>query len=350
MLRFALFVALAAAAVGGWYASLDEHFHKMHWSVAVADPVLRLVSGRVLGMRRGATFRRDRFERLDSWTAVAATGGEYVDGVATTDVQHGRVFESEDAAPGRVVVFAHGGGFTILHARSDGYDRVCRDLALQTRAIIVSVEYRLAPEHPFPAAHDDTAAALRWVRETLSSGSPPRWARTAGPGARVVLSGDSAGGNLAATVATQSTPGSLAALALVYPKVEFRTARGADGETRVALERPDGPEPIIPHELREFFHHSYVRSAADAERPEASVLRASEAQLAALPPTLVLGAEFDPLLREGNRLAARLEELGVEVERHTVRDAPHGCFSMPWLPQFQESVGVVARFINRAFE
>lgn len=212
------------------------------------------------------------------------------------------------AAP--LLVWFHGGGWVIGDLETA--DAVCRALANRSGAVVVSVDYRLAPEHPFPAAPDDAMAAVLWaVENTDLLGADP---------GRVAVGGDSAGGNLAAVVAQRCRDEFGPALAfqlLVYPVTDLTLSHpsvSANGEgyllTRTGLE---------------WFRACYL-GEGDPAQPWCSPLYAKD--LSGLPPALVVTAELDPLRDEGEAYAARLREAGVAVDLVRWEGQIHGFFSM----------------------
>jgi acetyl esterase len=209
------------------------------------------------------------------------------------------------------IVYFHGGGWVMGDLES--HDAVCRALSNAAASVVVSVDYRLAPEHRFPAAIDDAYAATCWVAENavaLGAGDPNR----------LVVAGDSAGGNLAAAVALESRDlagPQLSFQALVYPVLDarFDTPSYVDNATGYMLTRAD----------MEWFWDHYCDAAARLQ-PYASPLQANS--LERLPPALVLTAEFDPLRDEGEAYAARLIEAGVSATVHRYPGMLHGFLGM----------------------
>ena len=211
-----------------------------------------------------------------------------------------------------VVVYLHGGGF--VGGSLAVADEVVRDLAERTGAIVVSVTYRRAPEHRFPAAHDDAFAALRWVREHI--------AEHGGDPDRIALAGDSAGGNLAAATAFAASAAAipLAGLALVYPLV------GAALDTPSRHEFARGY--VIELDDLAWFGEQYVTAASDVSDPRLALDTIDLADLAALPPTLVVTNEMDPLRDEAEQFADRLAAAGVPTSRVRSSGLGHGVFWM----------------------
>ncbi|MBL6454580.1 alpha/beta hydrolase [Belnapia sp. T6] len=206
-----------------------------------------------------------------------------------------RVYTPHGTGPFPLLVFFHGGGFVVCDL--DTHDAICRNLCAGAACVVVSVDYRLAPEHRFPAAHDDCLTATRWAAEhTRELGANPE---------RVVVGGDSAGGLLAAATALRlRDEGSprLTGQLLLYPTTDLGTpvtasmTEYAEGYGLAAADLP-------------WFWEKYLNSPSDAADPRASPLRAPD--LRGLPPTMVLTAECDPLRDEGERYAERLLDAGV---------------------------------------
>jgi acetyl esterase len=209
-----------------------------------------------------------------------------------------------------VLVYFFGGGWVL--GSIDTADGVCRSLANATGALVVVPGYRLAPEHPFPAAIDDCYAAVRWVAEHAAEiGADP---------ARLAVGGDSAGGNLAAAVALRARDGgpALAGQLLVYPN----TDQLADDESTRANDDPF----LFNRRSVGWYRQHYLANPDDTANPLASPLRADS--LAALPPALVITAQYDPLRDQGEAYARRLAEAGVQVELSRYEGMAHGFFTM----------------------
>lgn len=223
--------------------------------------------------------------------------------------------------PGRerppAIVYFHGGGWVV--GDLDTHDGTCRLLAAASRCLVVSVDYRLAPEHPFPAAVDDCLTAYAWVHANSEElGFAP---------GQVGVMGDSAGGNLAAVVAQQTRDGSTAvpppvAQGLVYPAVDAMLS----GESLLSM--GDGFSLTLPDIER--FRGEYLPDPADWEDPRASPLLAGD--LAGVAPALVVTAGFDPLRDDGARYAEALRRDGVAVEYRCYQDQIHGFLGMGILP------------------
>jgi acetyl esterase len=239
--------------------------------------------------------------------------------IPTPDGEIGaRIYRPTADATGTVVYF-HGGGW-VLGAIED-FDALARALAVESGAQLVSVDYRLAPEHRFPAAADDAFAGLVWVAENL-------------PGDGLVVAGDSAGGNLAAVCARRARDNggpSLALQVLVYPVTDHdfeRPSYSEHGNSGLLLGRGD----------MEWFWNHYVPSIEDRNHPDASPLCAFD--LSGLAPAYVVIAEYDPLRDEGQAYADRLAAAGIPVTVKRYEDQLHGFFI---LVNFLETADVAVK-------
>jgi acetyl esterase len=247
---------------------------------------------------------RSRFSEM---LAAGLAGAPAVDAedVSLADGLTGRVYRPADAA-GATVVFLHGGGWTVGSVAD--YDGLARRLAASLPAVVLSVEYRQAPEHPFPAAVEDAVAATRWALEHAPE--------LGGDPARVAVAGDSGGGNLAAVVCQQLRDGGGAQPAvqlLLYPNV----ARGGDQPSM----REFGRVPFLTWEDMAWYTRNYVPRGTDLGDPRISP---AEGDLAGLPPALVVTAGVDPLHDSGRDYAEALRSAGVEGEWLDLPDMPHG--------------------------
>ncbi|MCP3373080.1 alpha/beta hydrolase [Bradyrhizobium cajani] len=228
------------------------------------------------------------------------------------------------------LVFFHGGGWVI--GDLDSHDVVCRQLAVEGALIVISVDYRLAPEHKFPAAADDAIAATEWIAAN---------ARELGiDAARLSIGGDSAGGNLAAVVALAARDGNGPALAgqvLIYPAVDFAMTHGSHSEPETSV--------LLTHSVIRWFRDHYLNGAADIHDWRASPARA--ASLIGLPPAYVLTAGADPLRDEGAEYADRLRQAGVSVTTRHYPGQFHGFFTMgKLLPQANIAVREIGAWLK----
>jgi acetyl esterase len=235
--------------------------------------------------------------------------------------------QREGLAPG--LIYFHGGGWVI--GDLDTHDVVCRTLAASGELLVVSVDYRLAPEHKFPAAADDAIAAATWIAHSARElGIDP---------SRLVVGGDSAGGNLAAVTCIHAREAgiALAGQVLVYPATDFAMSHPShhDPDTYVILTGPN---------IRWFRDH-YLNGPEDSDHWKASPARV--ATLAGLPPAFVLTAGADPLHDEGQEFAERLKAAGVAVDYHTYPGQFHGFVTMgKVLPAANDAVGKIAGWLK----
>jgi acetyl esterase len=216
-----------------------------------------------------------------------------------------------------VIAFFHGGGFVI--GNCDTHDGTARALANRAGAVLLSVDYRMAPEDRFPAALDDCYAATQWLAANASS-------ELGADASRLAVAGDSAGGNLAAAVALRARDDSagpaIAFQLLVYPVVDLSA-----GRSQHESQRTNGEGYFLTRSSMEWYRSQYLADEADGENPLASPFVAAD--LSGLPPAYVVTAEFDPLRDEGEAYARRLQDAGVPTTLVRVDGMFHGFFSMP---------------------
>ena len=232
-----------------------------------------------------------------------------------------------------VVVYFHGGGFVI--ADLDVYDGGPRGVSKMADVIVVSVHYRQAPEHHFPAAHDDALAAYRWVLENAQTfrGDPQK----------VAVMGESAGGNLAIGVSMMARDAGLPApkhQVLVYP------VAGVDMDNESYVENADA-KPLNKPMMKWFVKHIFANEA-DAQDPRINIVE--KANLSGLPSTTVICAEIDPLRTEGELLAEKLEQARVDVRHKTFNGSTHEFFGMAAVvPDAAAAQTFAAHELKRAF-
>jgi acetyl esterase len=208
------------------------------------------------------------------------------------------------------LVFFHGGGWVI--GDLDSHDVVCRVLAHEGELVVISVDYRLAPEHKYPAAVDDAVAAANWVATNATSLGVDAM--------RLYVGGDSAGGNLAAVVSLAARDGhgpAISGQVLIYPATDFSRRHPSHREPETSI--------LLTHSVIGWFMNHYLGDA-DINDWRASPARA--ATLEGLPPAYVLTAGADPLRDEGDEYAARLKEAGVPVTYRHFPGQFHGFFTM----------------------
>jgi len=242
-----------------------------------------------------------------------------------------RLYRPEEKRSRDAILFFHGGGHVL--GSVDSYDPLARGFCAACNCLVASLEYRLAPEHPFPAAIADCLAAYTWMRAEAGR-------RGFDPG-RLFVAGDSAGGNLAAVLCLQARDASLpmpAGQLLFYPVAD--------------LSRMDGPSYsryaegfILTKEEMEWFRSLYLPDPRDRIDPRASPLLAPD--LSRLPPALILTAAYDVLRDEGEALARRLEEAGVPVRLRRMGGTVHGFLCMNrFTPAAAKALRLCATFLN----
>ncbi|SFR89576.1 alpha/beta hydrolase [Sphingomonas jatrophae] len=264
---------------------------------------------------------------------------EAADRVVTQDLDADgvpvRLFRRDDAEQSEpVLLFLHGGGY--IACSVDSHARLCSRLARLAGCAVVSVEYRLAPEHVFPAAVEDADRALAWLaREAAGLGLDP---------ARIAIGGDSAGGSLATVAArhalAQGGPALVAQL-LIYP--------GTDLVLETESRRLFSDGYFLDSDFSKLCINAYVPEAADRTHPDVSPLRADS--LAGLPPATILTAECDPLRDEGEAYADRLRAAGVPVDYRMYPGTFHGFASMfGILPEADAALADAAAALASAFQ
>jgi acetyl esterase len=222
-----------------------------------------------------------------------------------------RIYQPRGAGVKPVLVYFHGGGWVI--GSLDSHDAVCRELADGAGCVVVSVDYRMAPEHRYPASPDDCYAATKWVSANAASlGADPK---------RLAVGGDSAGGNLSAVVAQMARDKGGPAIRfqlLIYPVTD------ADFTRRSYVDNAEGY--LLTTAAMHWFWDHYIPSKPQRMEPYASPIRAAD--LSGLPPAWVCTAEFDPLRDEGEAYAQRLQQAGVSTTLTRFDGLIHGFISM----------------------
>ncbi len=238
---------------------------------------------------------------------------------------------SVGGAPRPAVAYFHGGGW--VQGDLETHHGLCARLAQRSGALVVAIDYRLAPEHKFPAAVEDCLAAYRWLRtHGREIGADP---------ARVAVAGDSAGGNLSAVVSQLAASGGTpvpTCQVLIYPGVDFSF------ETDSHRDLKDGH--VIPRERLVWYAEQYLRSEADKADLRASPLRAPS--LAGQPPALIITAGFDPLRDEGRAYGDRLREAGVDAVHREYPGQIHAFVSLTKaIPQGLACTLEIAEYLRR---
>jgi acetyl esterase len=222
-----------------------------------------------------------------------------------------RIYASDHRPPLAAFVYLHGGGWVICNL--DTHDATCRAIANAVPAVVVSVDYRLAPEHRFPAAAEDAYAATHWLADNAAAfGADPK---------RLIVGGDSAGGNLAAVAALMARDRGGPALAyqvLIYPAIDASMTMASYDENAEGY--------LLTRSAMAWFWNHYLGPQGDGRHPYASPIAADD--LSGLPPATIITAEFDPLRDEGDAYAARLRAAGVSVRHTRYAGLIHGFVSL----------------------
>jgi acetyl esterase len=243
-----------------------------------------------------------------------------------------RVYRPDGDGALPTLVFFHGGGFFV--GSIDTHDDVCRAVAARSGWVVVSVDYRLAPEHPFPAASDDAFAALQWVAAHAGElGADP---------ARLAVGGDSAGGNLAAVTALRARDEGgpqLSLQVLIYPVTDW-----AQDTSSMAA---NGSGYFLTADAMRMTRQLYLPDPSRWADPYAAPLRAPD--VSGVAPAIVVTAEFDPLRDEGEAYADRLAAAGVPVDRTRCAGMIHGFVQMlPVTPRAGEVLDLVSDRLRKA--
>lgn len=245
---------------------------------------------------------------------------------------HVRVYRPSDAQDLPVIVYYHGGGH--VFGSLESHDTPCRYLCREAGCAVVAVDYRMGPEHPFPAAVEDSFDALRWVADKA--------AVLGFDAAKLVVSGDSAGGNLAAVVALMARDAggpALSAQVPIYPVIDYRGGTASH-------ERYAAGYGILDKGAVDWFREHYFANAGDMDDWRgAPHLAASHA---GLPPALVITAECDVLKDEGVAYAKQLADAGVTVEHEDYKGVVHGFFGyLGLVDEAEQAHARVAAYVKR---
>lgn len=221
-----------------------------------------------------------------------------------------RIYTPSGKTPMPVIVFYHGGGWVI--GSKDVYDGSARALAIQTKAIVVSVDYRLAPEHKFPIAHDDSFAAYKWVTENAKSfgGNPEK----------IAIAGESAGGNLALNVSIRARDEKIKMP--VHELIIYPIASSAMNSESYEINKDAKP---LNKSMMSWFMKNYLNTAAEAKDPRINLVAAN---FKGLPETTIITAQIDPLQSEGKELAELMKKQGVKVNFKNYNGVTHEFFGM----------------------
>jgi acetyl esterase len=244
-----------------------------------------------------------------------------------------RIYTPEGTAPFPVLLYFHGGGWVI--GDLEVVDAPCRALAKESGCVVVSVDYRLAPEHKFPAASDDCYAATKWVSDNAAEiGVDP---------SRIAVGGDSAGGQLATVISQMARDKGGPAIAyqvLIYPVTDATISTASYEENAEGY--------LLTKEGMIWFFNHYMNEDTDRKDPLLSPTYAES--LAGLPPAIVITAEYDPLRDEGNAYAEKLKAAGVPVIHSQYPGMIHGFFWLGGvLGQCKQAIGEIGSALRTAF-
>ena len=244
-----------------------------------------------------------------------------------------RVYRPGPADDLPCLVYFHGGGWVIGDLET--HDNVCRNLASEAQCVVVAADYRLAPEHPYPAPFDDCYTVTRWVADNAGKLNIDA--------SRIALGGDSAGGNLTACVSLRIKDEGGPAIAhqlMIYPVTDTALDTGSY--------KANGDGYMLTRDSMAWFFDHYLGDSIDRADPYISPLRAGD--LSGLPPATIITAEFDPLRDEGEAYGERLKQAGVETLVRRFDGMIHGFFSMTdLLPSAREATSLAASQLKSAF-
>jgi len=242
-----------------------------------------------------------------------------------------RIYTPKGVGPFPVVLYIHGGGWVL--GDLDSYDASARAIANSATAVVVSTDYRRAPEHKFPAAHDDTFAAYQWILLNAAT--------LKGDAKRVAVAGESAGGNMAAAIALRARDEHVQMplrMVLIYPVANFATGTPSQNENSRAIPLNTAMLP--------WFYNKYLKPG-DGDNPRFSIVRAD---LKGLPPATIITAQIDPLRSEGQALAAKLKAAGVDVSYKNFNGVTHEFFGMgTLLDKAKDAQDMVGADLKKSF-
>jgi len=325
-----LFAVIAGVLVNRW---TDTPFGKLDTKAAVFLKLFEMTAG-------DKTIGEVPVEELRAWyNGQTKSAGIEVESVEDRDIPGPRgripirIYGAEGTGKRPVIVYYHGGGWAI--GNIDTHDNVTRYLANASGGIVVSVDYGLAPENPFPAAVDDAYAALEWVSENAES--------LGGDPSRIAVAGDSAGGNLSAVVSLRARDRNgpkILCQGLIYPATNLSAL-----DTQSHKDFSEGF--FLTNQALEWFRSQYVPKPAVRTDPYVSPLLAKD--LRNLPPAVVITAQFDPLRDEGEAYAEKLRQAGVPVELVRYDGMLHGFISFVGLmDQAAEALDLIAARVKLA--
>jgi acetyl esterase len=241
-----------------------------------------------------------------------------------------RIYKNSEAENQRVMVYYHGGGFVLYGLYS--HDNTCRRLCVMNSCIVVSVDYRLAPEHTFPAAHEDAFTVIQWIRKNIT--------KYGGNADDLIVIGDSAGGNLAACMAHRCKKENIPLKAQImnYPWI--------DGKLNNPSIDRNGKGYLLEKTTMFWFQKQYTPRKEDQCHP--SVSPCYETDFDNLAPAFILTAEFDPLLDDGRKYYEQLKQAGNRVEYKEYKNLIHGFFNIPGIDKnAMQAYYDIKNFIDR---
>lgn len=313
--------------------AIDDAFRSFMGNFKMPDvPDLNL-KGSIDGLRR--SFHRASRAVEHDLPHLAEISNLFVDGADGPLRARLYVPLAAGIAPAPAILFFHGGGFVM--GDLDTHDIICRRLAAGARCRVLSVDYRLAPEHRFPTAHRDAEAVWQWVTERGNIlGFDPD---------RIAVAGDSAGGNLAAFLCQEMnrTDGPAPAFQLLlYPLVQFVDIRAKK------MTFQEGSFFISPN-LFDYFRDSYIENETDRMDPRVSPLFAEDNDFAGLPPAHFVLCGWDPLKDEGRAYASKLSAHGVPVTIREHSGMVHGFMNMTaWSQSIRDAIHDAGEVVGRA--
>lgn len=244
-----------------------------------------------------------------------------------------RIYTPAGSGPFPVIFYIHGGGWVI--ADIDTYDASARSLCEMTKALVISTEYRKAPEHKFPSSHDDTWAAYQWTLENA--------VKYKGDAAKVAVAGESAGGNMAASICARAKMKKVQMPVhqlLIYPVTDTNMETESYKSNETTL-------PLNGKAMKWFFGYE-LPNEADGENPRFAILRNSD--LSGLPSATIIAAEIDPLLSEGKAYADKLKAAGVAVTYKSYAGVTHEFFGMgAVIDEARQAEQLAAQELTKAF-
>lgn len=356
----------------------DPH---VDYRIKLMEPFLKVMYWKCGLYGEGADFSRQCLDGLGM--RVPPTGKARVDGVSSRDIQfpfalskqtgwdgklRARLFEPSDALDNPackeeklpLILYFHGGGFVLGSVDMQPFNDLCRILANRTRAFVLSVDYRLAPEHPFPNAIYDVYSAVSWVDRNLKPQQQQQqydeefFARV-DPN-KLVIAGDSAGGSLSVVATLVARDGVIHLPSgdklpptTVQPKYQVLIYPAIDREAKTRIPPPGQFTYVLNPNNMHFFTSAYVqdRSVFEPSHPHHHLFRHAGANLAHVPNALVIAAQHDPLYGEDKAFAAELKQAGIPSVTFEEFDSVHGFLTFFFLPECQRAINLI---VDKIFE